>query len=61
MGQNFMFDLEKMANQFGGQLPSVLNDSFAYQEHVAAGKKNMGKDKNQHATHAPAKVQHISA
>lgn len=58
MGKNFMFELDRMANQFGGQLPEVLNASFSYIEHVKFGEqKNTGKEKNGHATHAPAKVQ----
>lgn len=57
MGTDFMYDLERMAKQFGGQLPEVLNASFNYMEQVKLGKKNTGRDKNSHATHAPAKVQ----
>lgn len=57
MGTDFMYDLERMANQFGGPLPQILNSSFGYMEHVKAGKKNYGRDRNRHATHAPAKVQ----
>ena len=56
MGTDFMYELERMAVQFGGQLPQVLNKSFAYQEHVKEGKLNTGSS-NRHATHAPAKVQ----
>ncbi|EJK74711.1 hypothetical protein THAOC_03599 [Thalassiosira oceanica] len=56
MGTDFMFELDRMATQFGGQLPEVLNKSFAYKEHVKAGKVNTGSS-NRHATHAPAKVQ----
>jgi len=52
-----MFELDRMARQFGGKLPEVLNKSFAYKEHIEAGLvNNTGKD-NKHATHAPAKVQ----
>ena len=54
MGEDFMSDLERMADQFGGRLPEVLNASFAYLDHV--GTKNTGKEMNRHATHAPAKV-----
>jgi len=57
MGEDFMFDLENMANQFGDPLSEVLNSSFGYLDHVNTGKKNTGRDKNQHSTHAPAKVQ----
>ena len=56
MGTEFMFELERMATQFGGQLPEVLNKSFAYQERVKEGKVNTGNS-NRHATHAPTKVQ----
>ena len=58
MGTDFAFELDRMARQFGGQLPEVLNKSFAYKEHIEAGLvNNTGKEKNRHATHAPAKVQ----
>lgn len=57
MGRNFMPDLERMANRYGGPLPAVLNDTFGYMKHVSSGKENYGKDENSHATHAPAKVQ----
>lgn len=57
MGQDFMFDLERMADKFGGPLPEILNTTFGYMEHVGSGKKNTGKDSNRHATHAPEKVQ----
>ena len=56
MGQDFMLELDRMANQFGGPLPEILNASFGYMEHIDSGKKNTGKDNNRHATHAPAKV-----
>ncbi|KAL7552743.1 hypothetical protein ACHAWF_015980 [Thalassiosira exigua] len=56
MGRDFMRDLEQMADRYGGPLPRVLNESFAYMEHVASGRENFGKDDNHHATHAPAKV-----
>lgn len=57
MGEDFMFDLEKMAIQFGGPLPQALNSSFNYLEHVDLGTKNTGMNNNFHSTHAPAKVQ----
>lgn len=58
MGQDFMFEIERMANQFGGPLPDLLNASFGYVEQVRAGKKNnIGKDKSGHATYAPGKVE----
>jgi len=59
MGEDFMSDLERMANQFGGQLPEALNTSFGYQKYLNSGEKNTGKDKKYktgHATHAPEKV-----
>mmetsp|Transcript_7931 Transcript_7931/g.13803 ORF Transcript_7931/g.13803 Transcript_7931/m.13803 type:complete len:393 (+) Transcript_7931:82-1260(+) len=31
MDEDFYFDLEKMAKQYGGPLPMVLNESFGYQ------------------------------
>jgi hypothetical protein len=40
MRGEFMFDVERMASQFGGQLPELLNASFEYMERVGAGKKN---------------------
>ena len=57
MGQDFMFDLETMASQFGGPFPEVLNSTFGYLELVKSQKKNAGKDGYRHSTHAPAKVQ----
>ncbi len=51
-----MFDIERMANQFGGPLPELLNASFGYVEHVRTGKRNTGKDNSHHSTHAPGKV-----
>ena len=57
MDRNFMFDLNRMADQFGGRLPEVLNKSFGYVEHVANHKVNYGRDEDEHSTHAPAKVQ----
>jgi len=56
MGENFMSDLERMANQFGDQLPRVLNETFGYKTKANLEKKNTGKEKNRHATHAPEKV-----
>ena len=57
MGTDFMFELERMANQFQGQLPEVLNSSFGYMDKVKTGKKNTGREQNWHSTHAPTKVQ----
>ena len=51
-----MFDLDRMANQFGAPLNEALNTSFGYLDHIQSGKINLGRDGNKHATHAPAKV-----
>ncbi len=51
-----MFDIERMANQFGGTLPELLNASFGFMEYVQSGKRNMGKDNSRHSTHALGKV-----
>ena len=56
MGKDFMVDLERMGNQFGGQLLEVLNATFGYLEHVNSAKDNTGKVNNKHSTHAPDKV-----
>ncbi|KAL3812155.1 hypothetical protein ACHAXA_001862 [Cyclostephanos tholiformis] len=56
MGEDFMFDIERMANQFGGTLPELLNASFGYMEYVQSRKRNMGKDNSRHSTHALGKV-----
>lgn len=55
MGENFMFEIERMTGQFGGQLPEALNETFGYMEHVRLGMKTTGKN-NAHATHAMTKV-----
>ena len=58
MGQEFMFEIERMANQFGAPLPDLLNASFGYVERVRAGEKdNIGEDKSGRATYAPWKVE----
>ncbi len=57
MGRDFYFDLDRMANQFGGQLPEVLNNTFSYMEHMTRGNhNNTGKSVGGHASHAPAQV-----
>jgi hypothetical protein len=57
MGKDFYFDLDRMANQFGGQLPNVLNNTFGYGDHVKSGNhENTGKQGSGHAMHTPAKV-----
>ena len=57
MGKDFYFDLDRMANQFGGQLTEVLNSTFGYASHVENGNhENTGKQGSGHAMHTPAKV-----
>jgi len=57
MGKDFYFDLNRMANQFGGQLPEILNSTFGYKDHVMIGNhENTGKQGSGHAMHTPAKV-----
>ncbi|KAL7487159.1 hypothetical protein ACHAW6_012754 [Cyclotella cf. meneghiniana] len=56
MGKEFMIDLERMANQFGGRLPTQLDKSFGYVEGVKAKRFNNTGKLNGHATHAPEKV-----
>ncbi|KAL3800147.1 hypothetical protein HJC23_001068 [Cyclotella cryptica] len=56
MGKEFMMDLERMANQFGGRLATQLDKSFGYVEGVKAKKFNNTGKQNSHATHAPEKV-----
>jgi len=56
MGKEFMIDLERMANQFGGRLPAQLDKTFQYVEGVKASKFNNTGKHNSHATHAPEKV-----
>lgn len=57
MGTDFMLELERMANQFGGPLPEILDEQFGYVDHVKNHKVNLGNDGNWHSTHAPALVQ----
>ncbi len=52
-----MFELERMADQFGGPLPDVLNSTFKYMDLVKLQRKNTGNLVKRHSTHAPAKVQ----
>jgi len=54
MGTNFMSELDRMANKYGGELPRILNDTFQYQSKLGGG-NNIGSDSN-HGTKAPAKV-----
>lgn len=57
MGTNFMSELNRMANKYGGDFPRVLNGTFQYQSKLGNGSGiNIGKEKNGHATQAPAKV-----
>ena len=57
MGPDFYFDLERMANQFGGQSPEILNSTFGYMDHVKNDNhENTGKQGSRHAMHTPAKV-----
>lgn len=57
MGKDFYFDLDRMANKYGGQLPEVLNSTFGYMQNVMSGNhENTGKKGSAHATHTPAKV-----
>ena len=57
-----MHDVERMASQFGGQLPALLNASFGYMERVGDGRGNdTGGDAGRsaatkHATYAPGRV-----
>ncbi len=57
MGRDFYFDLDRMANQFGGQLPEILNSTFGYIAHVKnENHDNTGKQNSGHAKHAAEKV-----
>ena len=57
MGPDFYFDLERMANQFGGQLPEILNTTFEYMDHVKRDNHyNTGKQDSKHSMHASEKV-----
>jgi hypothetical protein len=57
MGNDFYFDLDRMATQFGGQLPKILNTTFGYMDHVKSDNhENTGKQGSGHAMHTPAKV-----
>ena len=61
MGKDFMLDLQRMANQFGGVLPQVLNASFGYQLYTSIGTKhvNIGTSDDYMGTQAPRKVNHF--
>ena len=57
MGGDFHFDLDRMATQFGGQIPEVLNGTFGYMDNVKNGNhNNTGKNVGGHAKHAAEKV-----
>jgi len=57
MGKDFYFDLDRMATQFGGQLPEILNSTFEYMDHVKSGNhENTGKQGSGDAVNAPEKV-----
>jgi len=57
MGKDFYFDLDRMANRFGGQLPEILNNTFGYMDHVKnENHENTGKQGSQHAKLASEKV-----
>ena len=57
MGKDFYFDLDRMANQFGAQLPEVLYSSFRYMDHVKnENHNNTGNSVGNHAKHASEKV-----
>lgn len=57
MGKEFYFNLDRMATQFGGQLPEILNSTFGYMDHVKNDNhENTGKQGSGHAMHTPAKV-----
>ena len=57
MGKDFMWELNRMANQYGGLLPKVLNDTFQYQSKLKneSMSSNLGAD-TKHGTKAPTKV-----
>jgi hypothetical protein len=58
MDGNFMSDLNRMANQFGGPLPDILNDFFGYRSYTTSDNKhvNVGSSGGRHSTRAPEKV-----
>jgi len=57
MDGNFMMDLNRMANQFGGPLPDILDSFFGYKNFTKRESKpvNVGSHRG-HATRAPKKV-----
>ena len=47
MDQDFYYDLEKMANQYGGPLlPMLLDESFGYQKYTSRSKGMINKHEN---------------
>lgn len=58
MGKQFMSELDRMANRYGGMLPEVLENAFQYQSKLnneSLANANVGSD-NSHGTKAPEKV-----
>ena len=58
MGKDFMKELDRMANRYGGLLPEVLDDTFQYQSKLkneSLLSSNLGAD-TKHGTKAPGKV-----
>ena len=57
MGTDFMPELDRMANKYGGMLPQILDDTFQYQSKLTneSSITNLGTDKA-HGTKAPSKV-----
>ena len=57
MGTDFMSELDRMANKYGGMLPQILDDTFQYQSKLTneSSITNLGTDKA-HGTKAPSKV-----
>lgn len=55
MGKQFMAELDRMANRYGGLLPEVLENTFRYQSKLVVSEENVGMDKN-HGTKSPEKV-----
>jgi hypothetical protein len=54
MGEEFLFDVKRMASQFSDRLPELLNASFGYMEYEKAKENRSSVTK--HATYAPGKV-----
>ncbi|KAL7549922.1 hypothetical protein ACHAWF_013174 [Thalassiosira exigua] len=55
MGRDFMSDLDRMANWYGGLLPEALDDAFQYRSKLVNQSANVGLD-SKHGTKAPEKV-----